>query len=38
VPEFECFDNCSTAWAYYINTSLRNLITTGNALPEKQVE
>lgn len=27
VPEFECFDNCSTAWGYYINTSLRNWIT-----------
>jgi hypothetical protein len=28
VPEFECFDACSNAWGYYINGSLRNLITT----------
>jgi hypothetical protein len=29
VPEFECFDNCSNAWGFYINGSLRSLITTG---------
>jgi len=28
VPEFECFDSCSNAWGYYINGSLRSLITT----------
>lgn len=29
VPEFECFDSCSNAWGFYINSSLRNLITAG---------
>ena len=29
VPEFECFDACSSAWGFYINGSLRRLITTG---------
>jgi hypothetical protein len=29
VPEFECFDSCSNAWGFYINGSLRRLITTG---------
>jgi uncharacterized protein YndB with AHSA1/START domain len=27
--EFECFDNCSNAWSFYINGSLRRLITSG---------
>ncbi len=39
VPEFECFDVCSNAWAGYINGSLRSLITTGEGQPiEKGVE
>ena len=29
VPEYECFDSCSSAWSFYVNGSLRNLITTG---------
>jgi hypothetical protein len=29
VPEYECFDVCSTSWDSYINGSLRTLITTG---------
>ena len=33
VPEFECFDKCSDAWGFYINRSLRNLITTGQGAP-----
>jgi len=33
VPEFECFDKCSNAWGFYINSSLRNLITTGTGAP-----
>jgi Activator of Hsp90 ATPase homolog 1-like protein len=33
VPEFECFDKCSSAWGFYINNSLRNLITTGQGAP-----
>lgn len=33
VPQFECFDSCSNAWGFYINGSLRNLITAGNGQP-----
>ncbi len=33
VPEFECYDSCSTAWGFYINSSLRHLITTGQGSP-----
>ncbi len=29
VSQFECFDNCSSAWTFYINGSLRRLITSG---------
>ncbi|MFI7211557.1 SRPBCC domain-containing protein [Micromonospora maritima] len=29
VPRFECYDNCSNAWSFFINGSLRRLITTG---------
>ncbi|HEX8094279.1 SRPBCC family protein [Jatrophihabitans sp.] len=29
VPEYECFDACSDGWGFYINSSLRNLIATG---------
>jgi uncharacterized protein YndB with AHSA1/START domain len=29
VPEFHCFDSCSSGWDFYINDSLRRLITTG---------
>jgi len=29
VPAYECFDLCSNAWGFYINSSLRSLITTG---------
>lgn len=29
VPEFECFETCSNAWGFYVNGSLRRLITTG---------
>jgi uncharacterized protein YndB with AHSA1/START domain len=29
VPEVECFDACSSAWGFYINRSLRRLITAG---------
>src|ERR1700730_2264319 len=35
VPEFECFDDCSNAWGGYINSSLRNLITTAKSLPNQ---
>ncbi len=29
VPEFECFDSCSSAWGFFVNGSLKRLITTG---------
>jgi uncharacterized protein YndB with AHSA1/START domain len=29
VPGLECFDSCSSAWGFYVNGSLRRLITTG---------
>ncbi|GAA1604214.1 SRPBCC domain-containing protein [Kribbella sancticallisti] len=38
VPEYECFENCSTAWSFYVNSSLRDLITTGKGQPnDKEV-
>jgi hypothetical protein len=36
VPEFECFDSCSNAWGFYINNSLRDLITTGKGEPNQK--
>jgi hypothetical protein len=33
VPGYECFDDCSNAWASYISGSLRSLITTGEGRP-----
>ncbi|MEP7188231.1 MAG: SRPBCC domain-containing protein [Roseiflexaceae bacterium] len=36
VSEFECFDSCSNAWGFYINGSLRSLITTGKAQPNQE--
>jgi len=33
VPEYECFNACSNAWGFYINSSLRSLITTGKGEP-----
>jgi uncharacterized protein YndB with AHSA1/START domain len=35
LPDSECYQNCSTAWAYYINTSLRALIATGKGQPNQ---
>ena len=32
-PAAECFDSCSTAWHYYVGTSLRNLIANGRGEP-----
>jgi hypothetical protein len=29
-PDHECFDSCSTAWRYYIATSLRGLVGDGS--------
>jgi len=36
VPDFECFDKCSSAWSFYVNNSLRRLITTGQGEPNSQ--
>jgi hypothetical protein len=33
VPEYECFDLCSNSWGFYVNSSLRSLITTGKGAP-----
>jgi hypothetical protein len=35
VPEFECFDNCSNAWAFYVKGSLRDLISKGHGQPNE---
>lgn len=32
VPAYECFERCSNAWGFYVNGSLRSLITTGKGL------
>ncbi len=32
VPSFECFDACNEGWGFYINTSLKSLITTGKGV------
>jgi Activator of Hsp90 ATPase homolog 1-like protein len=36
VPESECFDKCSYAWGFYVNNSLRRLITTGTGAPNPE--
>jgi len=33
VPAIECYGGCSGAWGYYVNESLRSLITTGKGHP-----
>ncbi|MCX6149692.1 MAG: SRPBCC domain-containing protein [Ignavibacteriales bacterium] len=33
VPQYECYKICSDGWSTYINSSLRNLITTGKGQP-----
>lgn len=33
VPAFECYGDCSGAWGFYINDSLRTLIATGKGQP-----
>jgi hypothetical protein len=34
VPAFQCYGDCSGAWGALVNTSLRNLITTGKNQPD----
>jgi hypothetical protein len=36
VPVFECYGGCSGAWGFYINDSLRSLITTGKGQPNTE--
>ena len=36
VPDYECYDACSNAWGYYVNGSLRSLITKGKGQPSQQ--
>jgi Activator of Hsp90 ATPase homolog 1-like protein len=36
VPAFECYGDCSGAWGFYINDSLRSLITTGQGQPARK--
>jgi Activator of Hsp90 ATPase homolog 1-like protein len=35
VPAIECYGKCAGAWGFYINESLRNLITTGKGDPNE---
>ncbi|HEY6472619.1 MAG TPA: SRPBCC domain-containing protein [Acidimicrobiales bacterium] len=37
-PESECYEQCSSAWGFYINGSLRRLITTGHGEPNVKEE
>ena len=34
VPAIECYGDCSGAWGFYVNESLRGLIATGKGQPE----
>jgi uncharacterized protein YndB with AHSA1/START domain len=36
VPEFECFEACSSAWGFYVNGSLKRLISTGEGEPNAE--
>jgi hypothetical protein len=36
VPAIECYGKCSGAWGFYINDSLRSLITTGKGDPNQK--
>jgi hypothetical protein len=36
VPAFACYGDCSDAWGFYINDSLRSLITTGKGQPNQE--
>ena len=38
VPDIECYNDCSNAWAGYINESLKSLITTGKGKPTTAAE
>ena len=36
VPTIECYGGCSGAWGFYINDSLKSLITTGKGEPNPE--
>jgi hypothetical protein len=36
VPTIECYGKCAGAWGYYINESLRSLVTTGKGDPNEK--
>jgi hypothetical protein len=36
VPAFECYGDCSGAWGFYVNDSLRGLIATGKGQPNQK--
>jgi hypothetical protein len=36
LPAIECYGKCSGAWGFYINDSLRSLITTGKGDPNQK--
>ncbi len=36
VPAIECYGKCAGAWGFYINDSLRSLITTGKGAPNEK--
>jgi hypothetical protein len=36
VPAFECYGGCSGAWGFYVDDSLRTLITTGKGQPNQK--
>jgi hypothetical protein len=38
VPAIQCYGDCSGAWGFYVNESLRSLITTGKGQPEQKEE
>jgi hypothetical protein len=35
VPDYECYDVCSSAWTGYVKGSLRQLIATGTGVPTR---
>ncbi len=36
VPTIQCYGDCSGAWGFFINESLRSLITTGKGVPHTE--
>jgi hypothetical protein len=38
VPTFACYGDCSGAWGFYVDESLRELITTGKGQPNPKAD